>query len=182
MALEGCKESTDQHSASWSPNNTPDKSGIRLWRSLKQDEVIKTLPMLWTCHGALFNPSSTNGKSMSQVQIYQNTVVYLSLQGERGKDQSETQPKKAHGNSGAAAESQLWKRAMRSPGCSWPEATGGGTQQTCGRRCSGQIRPKLNFLAWMQDAVCGGKPTPHLINMVGAAPCCRGGFPPAGAG
>uniref|UniRef100_A0A669E9Q2 Tc1-like transposase DDE domain-containing protein n=1 Tax=Oreochromis niloticus TaxID=8128 RepID=A0A669E9Q2_ORENI len=32
-----------------------------------------------------------------------------------------------------------------------------GTQQTCGRRCSGQMRPKWNFLAKMQNAMCGGK-------------------------
>ena len=54
------------------------------------------------------------------------------------------------------------------------------TQQTCGRRCSSQMRPKLNFLASMQNAMCGGNPilpitlsTPsQQWNMVGVASCC----------
>ncbi|KAJ7345776.1 hypothetical protein JRQ81_001726 [Phrynocephalus forsythii] len=36
-----------------------------------------------------------------------------------------------------------------------------GTQQTCGRRCSGQMSPKLNFLAKMQNTMRGGKLTAH---------------------
>uniref|UniRef100_A0AAZ1XWA6 Uncharacterized protein n=1 Tax=Oreochromis aureus TaxID=47969 RepID=A0AAZ1XWA6_OREAU len=47
------------------------------------------------------------------------------------------------------------KKTIRSPVCSLPQAMWG-TQQTCGRRCSGQMRPKWNFLAKMQNAMCGG--------------------------
>ena len=32
-----------------------------------------------------------------------------------------------------------------------------GAQQTCGGRCSGQMRPKFKFLAWMQNTMCGRK-------------------------
>uniref|UniRef100_A0AAX7UKG3 Transposase Tc1-like domain-containing protein n=1 Tax=Astatotilapia calliptera TaxID=8154 RepID=A0AAX7UKG3_ASTCA len=57
-----------------------------------------------------------------------------------------------------------------------------GTRQTCGRRCSGQMRPKWNFLAKMQNTMCGGKLTLHitlntpspLSYMVVAASCSGG--------
>ena len=53
-------------------------------------------------------------------------------------------------------------------------------EPTCGRRCSGQMRPKLNFLASMQNAMYGGNlalpitlSTPsQQWNMVVVALCC----------
>uniref|UniRef100_A0A803JWW4 Transposase Tc1-like domain-containing protein n=1 Tax=Xenopus tropicalis TaxID=8364 RepID=A0A803JWW4_XENTR len=67
---------------------------------------------------------------------------------------------------------------------------GGGGQQTCGRRCSGQMRPKWNFLPKMQNAMCGGKLTLHIIlntpsplsNMVVAAFMLWGCLSSAGTG
>ena len=44
-------------------------------------------------HGALFNPSSGNGKSMAQLQTYQDMAVHLNLQAEQGEHWSEMQPR-----------------------------------------------------------------------------------------
>ncbi|MEQ2199177.1 hypothetical protein XENOCAPTIV_026817 [Xenoophorus captivus] len=43
-------------------------------------------------------------------------------------------------------------------------------QQTCGRRCSGQIRPTLNFLTYKQKVMYGGKPTLHIL-VIKPFPC-----------
>lgn len=42
--------------------------------------VQKYLYPLWTSHRALFNPSSKNVKSVSQLQTYQDTVIHLNWQ------------------------------------------------------------------------------------------------------
>ncbi|MEQ2234630.1 hypothetical protein ILYODFUR_033454 [Ilyodon furcidens] len=43
---------------------------------------------------------------------------------------------------------------LRRPSCSSPQAMQG-AQQTCGRRCSGQMKPKLNSLD--ANSMCGGE-------------------------
>ena len=43
--------------------------------------LLKKYPKLWTSHGALFNSSSKNGKSMAQLQTYQDMAVHLNWPG-----------------------------------------------------------------------------------------------------
>ena len=45
----------------------------------------KKNPKLWTSHGALFNLSSENGKSMAQLQTYQDMTVHLNWQAGQGE-------------------------------------------------------------------------------------------------
>ena len=50
-------------------------------------------PKLWTPHEALFNPSSENGKSMAELQSYQDMAVHLNWQAGQGEHWSEKQPR-----------------------------------------------------------------------------------------
>ena len=78
------------------------------------------------------------------------------------------------------------KKPRRNPVLSLPQVMWE-TQQTSGRRYSGQMRPKLNFLALIQNAMCGGNPTLHItvntpVKHIGGGIMLWGCFSSAGTG
>ena len=62
----------------------------------------KNLPSFEHLTELLFNPSSENGKSMGQLQTYQDMAVHLNWPGKESIHQRSSQ--EAHGNSGGAAQ------------------------------------------------------------------------------